>query len=67
MSDLKNKVVELLKEKGLAWVLTGMVEYVRMMPREDYIVRLQYNLEKALLEYNQRYDNAEQTRTNSDS
>lgn len=58
-SNLKmNEIVKkLIEEKGMSWLLTAIISYLRMMPREAYIDKLQKNLEKTLLEYNSRHEN----------
>lgn len=53
-----NEIVKrLIEEKGMSWLLTAIISYLRIMPREAYIIKLQKNLEKALLEYNSRHEN----------
>lgn len=53
-----NEIVKrLIEEKGMSWLLTAIISYLRSMPREAYIIKLQKILEKALLEYNSRHEN----------
>lgn len=56
MEIQSNKIIDnLIREKGISWIIMMMISYVKMMPREKYIISLQNNLEKTLAEYQNRY------------
>lgn len=52
---MRNEVHDIVKKRGIKWLLENLISILENQPQEGYIVTLKQNLQTTLDDYNNRY------------